>query len=123
MARPLLTIDQYKEIFWSRVDRSGGVNACWPWQGFFTQGGYGKVYRYGSGRANPKHTLAHRMAYEYAMDAQPPLGKLVLHHCDNPACCNPRHLWIGTQSDNLNDMVAKKRDQWSRGTRRAKSPP
>jgi hypothetical protein len=52
--------------------------------------------------------LAHRAAWSQANGPIPP-GKFVLHKCDNPKCCNPNHLFLGTQSDNAKDMWAKKR--------------
>ena len=87
------------DVFWKSVDRTGGPDACWPWTGFKDDDGYG---RYGRQRA-------HRVAYKLAIGPIP-AGFLVRHvTCDNPPCCNPVHLAIGTAADNSADMVAKGR--------------
>ena len=97
---PQLTQKQI-ERFWSHVERPG-PNDCWDWQGS-TNGkkNYGKVGWGGH------FYLAHRVAYTIQNDD--PGELLVCHTCDNPRCCNPQHLFVGTQSDNLNDMVVKGR--------------
>jgi len=91
--------------FIRRVDRSGGPEACWPWGGGKIRTGYGHL------KVKGRTVLAHRVAYE--VWAGPiPEGKHVLHNCpggDNPACCNPAHLWLGTQADNMKDMSRKGR--------------
>lgn len=74
---------------------------CWEWQGTKT-GGYGRIY------VNRKMKLVHRVVYEatYLVDC----GDLcVLHRCDNPSCCNPDHLFIGTMADNCRDRDEKGR--------------
>jgi hypothetical protein len=72
---------------------------CWPWLGRLDSDGYGMFGR------NEK---AHRAAYEDQVGPIPP-GLSVLHHCDFRPCCNGRHLFAGTQQDNLADMRAKGR--------------
>jgi hypothetical protein len=75
----------------------GEFDDCWEWQGARTVAGYGVVGHDGV------HYSAHRvMAGALADD-------VVLHTCDNPPCCNPRHLRVGTQRDNIADAVAKGR--------------
>lgn len=70
---------------------------CWEWQGQLNAYDYGRYDGY----------LTHRIAYE-ALVGQ--IGSLfVLHHCDNPPCCNPAHLFLGTQQDNLRDARSKGR--------------
>lgn len=86
----------------SRVDRTAGPDACWPWTGSRLYAGYGKFEHLG------KTLSAHRTAYELAYGPIPN-KLLVLHTCDNPPCCNPAHLKLGTQKDNIADMHAKGR--------------
>lgn len=89
-------------LFWRHVDKSGGPDACWPFTGYLRETGYGQ---YGIGR---KGILAHRAAYMFSGgDLQ--AGAVVRHLCDNPPCCNPAHLAVGSQSDNVADMMAKGR--------------
>lgn len=78
------------------------ANECWPWNGPRFEKGYGK-YDY-----DGKQHRAHRVAYEL-FRGPIPHGKLVCHSCDNPPCVNPLHLWVGTQSDNLQDCHGKGR--------------
>lgn len=85
------------------VDRSAGPDGCWPWRGARNARGYGRVY-YAAGR----YVHAHRAAYEAARGPVPP-GGILLHSCDNPPCCNPAHLSVGTRADNSADMAAKGR--------------
>jgi hypothetical protein len=78
--------------FWDWVDQSGGPDACWEWQGHRTPQGYGR----------------HRRAYSLAVGPIP-VGKMVLHSCDNPSCCNPTHLRVGDAGDNIRDAMARGR--------------
>lgn len=101
------------EAFWSRVDRSGGVGLCWPWQGG-QEGGYGRL-RWGN-----RHRMAHVMAWVLTHGEPPPDKPCVLHNCpagDNPLCCNPLHLWVGTRAENNADCRAKGRHNCGRGAR------
>jgi hypothetical protein len=87
--------------FWQKVN-IGGTDACWDWQGCKNRKGYGgfSVHR--------KRQLAHRIAYHIQFGAIP-CGMCVLHKCDNPACCNPSHLFLGNRADNNTDMIRKAR--------------
>lgn len=91
-----------------RVDRTGGPDACWPYTSYCDPNGYGTLSN-GKGIA-----YAHRLAYE-AEYGPIPDGLFVLHHCDNPPCCNPKHHFLGTQADNVADMWKKGRGSY--GTR------
>lgn len=72
-----------KDRFWFLVDVQN-ADACWPWLGAINNNGYGQ----------------HRRAYELVKGPIPE-GLVVMHLCNNRACCNPNHLEVGTQSDNL----------------------
>jgi hypothetical protein len=94
--------------FDTKVDRSSGASACWPWTGARKNGwgGYGLIM---AGAKGAGVLRAHRVAWVLANERAIPEGMVVLHTCDNPVCCNPTHLRLGTQSDNSLDMHAKGR--------------
>lgn len=76
-------------------------STCWHWLGYPNKGGYGNF------RVGKQMLKAHRVSYNLFKGE---IGdKDVLHSCDNPNCVNPKHLWLGTHSDNMNDMRDKKR--------------
>jgi len=90
--------------FWNKV-KIGSRHDCWLWLGHKYADGYGQF------KFNYKAVRAHRMAYK--------LGKgpfnerlKVLHHCDVPTCCNPRHLFLGAPKDNTLDMLRKGRGRF-----------
>jgi hypothetical protein len=85
--------------FWSQVKRTSG---CWLWTGSYFRNKYGRF------RVNGKSCLTHRLAFEL-INGYDPGSYCVLHHCDNPRCVNPAHLFTGTQKDNLIDMDKKGR--------------
>ncbi|GAG49732.1 unnamed protein product, partial [marine sediment metagenome] len=91
----------YLRNYWLRVKR-GGPDECWEWLADKNGEGYGRIQRLG------KPYRAHRVAWELA-NGPIPEGMYVLHHCDNPACVNPRHLWLGTHLDNARDRNSKGR--------------
>lgn len=88
--------------FWPKVDKSMGQDSCWWWLGAKGKQDYGNWYAQG------KYLRAHRAAYEIVY-GEIPDGAVVCHTCDNPSCVNPRHLVLGTQKQNLNDMTRKGR--------------
>lgn len=79
---------------------------CWWWTGCLNTQGYGEVYY--DGRQHLVHRLIFSMLHES------PGGSWVLHECDNPVCCNPGHLYLGTARDNSNDMIARGRHRPSK---------
>lgn len=86
------------ESFWNRVDKSGPDN-CWPWLGYTDQKGYGRL----------RFINTHRAAWILTNGRMITSEEQVLHHCDNPPCCNPKHLFLGDHDINMADMVSKGR--------------
>lgn len=86
--------------FWDNVDRSN-LSGCWPWKLATDEHGYGRL------RYHQKEWAAHRLAW--ALTHSDPGEMHVCHHCDNPICCNPAHLFLGTARDNMQDMAKKGR--------------
>lgn len=103
----------WSERFWSKVDTSAGPEACWPWMGARThRRDYGYLVSPVSGRR--VQFMAHRVAYQLGTGDDPGLLQ-VCHRCDFGLCCNPAHLWKGTQVENIADMDAKGRRRALRG--------
>ena len=105
--------------FWSRVDKSGptpdhapDIGQCWVWTGYVDRCGYGKVM------VDRRKSLAHRVAYT-AEYGPIPRGMCVCHHCDNPGCVRPGHLFAGSHAENMRDMGRKGRNAQPRGERSA----
>ncbi len=100
-----------KERFWSKVDIRS-EEECWEWKDALNSKGYGHL---SIGGRSGKDILSHRIAKTLSMGTEIPDGLLVMHVCDNPPCCNPGHLDLGTNQDNLTDMVNKGRAATSFG--------
>lgn len=94
--------------FGEHLDISAGPNGCWIWTGARFKSGYGQLM------IRPKHYRAHRYLVCLILGEELERDLLVLHRCHNPPCCNPRHLYIGDQKDNMRDMHEAGRDKWSR---------
>lgn len=95
--------------FWTRIDTSGGPDACHLWTGRVNKDGYGQVKFMGQPWQG-----AHRLAWKLT-HGPIPANMRVLHKCDNPPCCNTGHHFLGTQADNVRDMHAKGRAHKSSG--------
>jgi len=96
------------ERFWALVDIRN-ENECWPWLGTKSKKGYGKITYNGK----PKKAT-HVLIYLTTGDWIEP-GLCTCHHCDNPSCVNPAHIFIGTNADNVADMISKGRKAWAVG--------
>lgn len=94
--------------FWEHVDQRG-PDECWPWKGAGNRWGYGMCGYAG------KQSNASRVAYIMIHGDIADRKLVVCHSCDNPICCNPIHLWLGTAGDNIRDCNAKKRRPYLTG--------
>ena len=94
---------------WKKSD-----SGCHEWM--YSKRGAG----YGAMRFNGRDQLAHRISWQL-VHGEIPAGMLVCHKCDNPSCVNVEHLFLGTQSDNMKDMVAKNRHPYQQGEAHARA--
>jgi hypothetical protein len=97
-----------EERFWNKVDKDGLVHpvlgtSCWNWTGFRMPFGHGQF-----NIGKHKLVLTHRFSWELHYGSIPN-GMNVCHHCDNPSCVRPDHLFVGTQIDNMRDANSKGR--------------
>ena len=93
------------ERFWGKVDKSG---ECWEWIAHKSHNGYGIFWFDG------KNVRAHRFVLSL-YDVDIPDGMCALHHCDNPSCVNPDHLYVGSPQQNIRDMVKRGRQNKGEG--------
>ena len=104
-----------EERFWGKVSFGLGEDACWTWMAGKDKDEYGLF------KTNDGMRGAHRISYgSYSCKAIPD-NLQVLHHCDNPSCVNPNHLFLGTQADNMRDMVIKGRSNKPKNERNPQS--
>lgn len=99
-----------KTRFWSKVDKT---TECWNWTGGKHKAGYGKI------KIKRKTLLSHRVSW-FLKKGSIDNNLHVCHKCDNPSCVNPKHLFLGTDLDNINDMLRKGRDSM-RGSKNNKA--
>jgi hypothetical protein len=100
---------------WECVNKDGPIpmhrpdlGPCWIWTGKLTFKGYGSIYP-GADFIPPRRTIATHRASWLLHYGEIPIGLWILHHCDNPPCIRPTHLFLGTAADNTRDMLAKGR--------------
>lgn len=91
-------IDKFKSKF-----EEGNTKDCWNWGFGVTAGGYGQM------AFERKKYAAHRLSWSHYNNQEIPKGCVIMHKCDNPKCVNPNHLLLGTQKDNVKDMMNKGR--------------
>lgn len=101
----------YKIRILSRI--SINEKGCWIWKLYKNRDGYGLI------RIKNKMPLVHRVSY--SLWKEDPEYKCVLHHCDTPECCNPKHLFLGIPKDNVQDMIKKGRMYDRRGDKNPRS--
>ena len=100
------------------------VSMCWNWLG--TLKGTDKLKQYGSITVGSridgtrKQMSAHRFSYQ-VFNGEIPVGMFVCHTCDNPKCVNPKHLFLGTRQDNVDDRESKNRNVISSGEKHGNS--
>jgi hypothetical protein len=107
LARAALAAKQPKleDRFWSKV-KKGKPLECWPWIAAFRNNRVS--LKYGAFWLNGRHQPASRVALILS-GVDVPEGMDVCHRCDNPPCCNPAHLFVGTAQDNMDDKTSKSR--------------
>lgn len=118
------------ERFWSKVDKDGpmpdqtkphytGLGPCWLWAAGIRSDGCGQF------KIGDKNTSAHRVAWVIAYGGIPHDGSYhgicVCHKCDNQVCCNPSHMFLGTNKDNIKDREFKGRGSKARGEAKGKA--
>lgn len=91
-----------KERFFAKIGRGKTEDDCWTWNAATTEFGYGLM------NAQGRQQRAHRISYKIHV-GDIPEGLQICHHCDNPPCTNPKHLFMGTQDDNMKDASRKGR--------------
>jgi HNH endonuclease len=106
-----LRFSNTEEKFWNSLDKEAS-NGCWKWTKVMMKSGYGTTHYQG------RRVYTHRLAWELINGAIP-IGMCVCHKCDNPPCCNPDHLFLGTHEENQKDKIDKGRQPKGEDTAQA----
>lgn len=109
-----MTRQQSSRRFWDKVDKTSSERGCWLWTSSKTKRGYGLFH------LNKKARSAHRVSWTMA-NGEIPANMCVCHTCDSPSCVNPKHLWIGTHKDNMEDRENKNRNIVPQGSKHGMS--
>lgn len=104
------TPEQCISAFWAKVAVNPDDESCWLWKNSKDRNGYGHF------KLGGRTQYSHRVAWQLA-NGNIPEGLDVCHSCDTPSCCNPKHLFLGTHQDNMDDMANKGRQRGLRGER------
>lgn len=108
MARPMLTTRKpLAQRFWKKIVRGSSPDECWAWTSAKNNKGYGVLMD--DSQPTQKRIYAHRYSWTLHNGPIPNHDLCVLHRCDNPQCCNPLHLFLGTKVENNRDMYDKGR--------------
>jgi hypothetical protein len=99
-----------EEKFWSKVNKRG-ADECWPWTHGKDTNGYGVFH------IRNKQISSHRVAFMWANKLTHTPTLYTLHTCDNRACCNPKHMYLGTPTDNMRDKTKRKRYDYYKNMR------
>jgi hypothetical protein len=98
------------EVLWSKIDVKT-EDECWNWKGYKNEDGYGRTWINDCGYY--AHRVIYDLVYPNIITLSAPKNTdetgFILHTCDNPSCCNPKHLWVGNCSENIADKVKKGR--------------
>lgn len=99
----LVLTERQRNNFEAKIDRSSNPKGCWVWIARLNHDGYGTF------KFRDRSELSHRMSHRIHKGPIPDDTTRVLHSCDNPACCNPAHLRLGSQKENAADRESRGR--------------
>jgi len=115
LSKPVPEMSSSDIVRFCKKIQAGEASECWPWKAGAFKDGYG-AFRVRVAHGVFRQVIATRIAFKLWTGVDP-VGMLVCHTCDNPSCCNPNHLFLGTSTTNERDKIAKKRRPRLLGTR------